>query len=61
MAKPQKKSKGQSTIEYIILVAAVIGGLLVFLSGTFNQSYERSINSALNGMENMAERVRVGR
>ena len=58
--KPRKK-KGQSTIEYIILVAAVIGALLVFLPGTFQSAYEATLSSATNGMEAMGNRLRTSR
>ena len=37
MVKPRKKKKGQSTVEYIILVAAIIGALIIFLPGTFRK------------------------
>ena len=58
--KPRKK-KGQSTIEYIILVAAVIGALLVFLPNTFQTAYEATLNSATNGMEDMGDRLSASR
>ena len=58
---PQKKKKGQSTIEYIILVAAIIGALLVFLPGTFQTSYEATLSEGTNGMENMAWRLSQSR
>ena len=55
--QPQKKRKGQSTVEYIILVAAIIGALIIFLPGTFINSYEAALNSGTSGMENMADRL----
>ena len=59
--KPRKKKKGQSTIEYIILVAAVIGALLIFLPGTFRTSYNAALVSGTNGMEDMANRLSTSR
>ncbi len=59
--KEPRKKKGQSTIEYIILVAAVIGALLVFLPNTFQTAYEATLNSATNGMEEMADRLSSSR
>lgn len=54
------KRKGQSTVEYIILVAAVIAVILVFLGGT-NSPFRTAFNDALtqgtNGMTNMANRL----
>jgi len=58
---PQKRKKGQSTIEYIILVAAIIGALLAFLPGTFRNAYEATLNSGTNGMEDMANRLQLSR
>ena len=59
--KPQKKNKGQSTVEYIILVAAVIGALIIFLPGTFKTAYNAALVSGTNGMTNMADRLSVSR
>lgn len=58
--KPKKK-KGQSTIEYIILVAAIIGALLVFLPNTFQDAYNAALSEGTDGMENMAERLTASR
>ena len=58
---PRKKKKGQSTVEYIILVAAVIGALLIFLPNTFQDAYNATLRSGTNGMENMADRLRLSR
>ena len=54
--KPRKK-KGQSTVEYIILVAAVIAGLIAFLPNTFKKAYNATLVSGTNGMEAMANRL----
>jgi len=58
---PTRKKKGQSTVEYIILVAAIIGALIVFLPGGFQTAYEATLNSGTNGMENMAGRLSSSR
>lgn len=57
MLKPQKKKKGQSTVEYIILVAAIIAALIIFLPGTFQNAFNAALMSGTNGMENMADRL----
>ena len=57
MVRPQKKKKGQSTVEYIILVAAIIGALIIFLPGTFTNAFNAALRSGTNGMENMADRL----
>ena len=54
------KAKGQSTVEYIILVAAVIAALLFFLP-TFRQSVEDTMEKGTNGMLNMAVRLESSR
>ena len=61
MLKPQKKKKGQSTVEYIILVAAIIGALIIFLPGVFTTAFNAALASGTNGMENMADRLSVSR
>ncbi len=58
-----RKKKGQSTIEYIILVAAVIGALLLFLgpSGGFRAAFTATLTEGTNGMEDMANRLSSSR
>jgi hypothetical protein len=56
-AQPQGKKKGQSTVEYIILVAAIIGALIIFLPGIFTTAYNATLSSGTNGMEDMANRL----
>lgn len=58
--KLQKKKKGQSTLEYIILVTGVIVVLLVFLNpqgGVFNKAFNSTLAEGTNGMLNMAQRL----
>ena len=59
--KPQKKRKGQSTVEYIILVAAIIGALIIFLPTTFQNAFNQALQSGTNGMVNMADRLSASR
>ena len=56
-AQSRKKRKGQSTVEYLILVAAVIAALIVFLPGAFTTAYNATLHQGINGMENMAFRL----
>ena len=61
MRKPRKK--GQSTVEYIILVAAIIAALIVFLKpgGIFQSAYNNALVQGTDGMEDMANRLRTSR
>ena len=62
--KQQKKKKGQSTLEYIILVTGVIAvlfGLLNPTTGVFTQGFEDTIGQGTNGMTDMANRLRFAR
>lgn len=52
-----KKKKGQSTIEYIILVAAVIAAILVFVPGTFKSAFNETLRQGSNGMIEIANRL----
>ena len=58
--KPCRK-KGQSTVEYIILVAAVIGALIVFLPNTFQTAYNQTLTDGTTGMTDMAGRLSTSR
>ena len=55
---------GQSTVEYLILVAGVIAILIIFV-GTpgsgFRAALGNTYESATNGMQNMADRLQNSR
>ena len=55
----KRRKKGQSTIEYLVLVAGVIAAMILFLkpNGPFAQSYNRTLTQGTNGMENLAGRL----
>jgi hypothetical protein len=59
MVKNNRRKKGQSTLEYIILVTGVIAILIVFLrpGGGFNTSLNETLKAGTNGMTNMARRL----
>lgn len=51
--------RAQSTIEYILVVAAVIVAVLIFLSrnGIFQNALNATYDANINSMLNMAERI----
>ena len=54
-----KFKKGQSTVEYILLVTAVIAVILVATSqgGAFRTRMTNAVDTATSGMEDMAGRL----
>ena len=59
----RKKKKGQSTVEYIILVAAVLAVIIVFLkpNGVFSTALNDTLKTGTNGMLDMANRLAISR
>lgn len=56
--------QGQSTVEYIILVAAVVAVILLFAGSgdsPFRKAFNKALISGTNGMENMAWRLEGSR
>ena len=51
--------EGQSTIEYILIVAGVLVAVLVFLSnnGIFQNALNATYDTNINSMLNAAERI----
>lgn len=59
IAKSQKQKKGQSTVEYIVLVAAVVAAALFMLkpNGLFRTSLNTTLGSQMGQMEDMSTRL----
>jgi uncharacterized protein (UPF0333 family) len=57
-----RKNKGQSTIEYILLAAAVIAVLVIFLrpNGPFASSYNSALSDSAESMNSMTGRLTAG-
>ena len=57
------RKDGQSTVEYIILVAAVLAVLIIFLrpGGVFYKAYNQTLNTGTSGMTDMADRLSTSR
>ncbi len=56
-----QRSRGQSTLEYLVLVTAVVAAVLAFLPATFQTALNATLNQATNGMTNMAGRLSTAR
>ena len=55
-----KRKKGQSTVEYIILVTAVVAVIIFFVvvpNSPFRQKMNLTLDTATNSMTNMAARL----
>ncbi|MFC1510571.1 class III signal peptide-containing protein [Candidatus Omnitrophota bacterium] len=57
LVNKDKQKKGQSTVEYILLFAAIIAVLMVFLAGPFRDSVEGTVTSAGSEVDVMAGRL----
>jgi len=55
----QRKKKGQTTIEYIIVVTGVIAVIIIFFGpgGPFRTAYNNTMTYGTNGMDAMANRL----
>ena len=55
----RRESSGQSTVEYLILVALVVAATLVFLSrnGIFQQVFNKVYEVNINHMLNLGEEI----
>ena len=62
MTRKYKKG-GQSTVEYIILVATILAALIIFLrpGGVFQKAYNQTLNTGTDGMQDMADRLSTSR
>ncbi len=56
---PRQGGAGQSTVEYILLVAAVIAVIILFTGpgGAFRTKLQSTIDKTTNGMGDMANRL----
>ena len=59
----ESRGSGQSTVEYVLLVTAVIGVMIFFLTNK-NQGLQGKLNSTLgtasNSIGNMTDRLQAG-
>lgn len=59
LLRMKKKKKGQSTMEYLLVVGVVLGVLVVFLgpSGLFQGAYNSTLQFGTSSMDMMANRL----
>lgn len=57
LKKLREKNRGQSTLEYILLVTAIIAIVVTFQTGVFKTRVNTTIDLATNGMVDMAKRL----
>ncbi|MBF0479874.1 MAG: class III signal peptide-containing protein [Candidatus Omnitrophica bacterium] len=57
------QNKGQSTVEYIVLVTAVIAVIIVFLSkgGPFQKTVNQTLTDAKSSMNSMSTKLKNSR
>ena len=58
-----KKKKGQSTLEYMLLLTGVVVVMILFLGPNqeFSKRYQDTFNQATDSMVNMGKRLRDSR
>ncbi len=49
--------KGQSTLEYVIILTAIIGGILFAATQFIKPRVENSLNSVTNKMEEQVNKI----
>ena len=58
----RKNKKGQSTVEYVLLVTAVVSVMIVFATNKdhgFQQQLNSTLNTAASDMNDMADRLQT--
>lgn len=63
MYNHKRKRKGQSTIEYLVVLAGVVAVILIFLQpgGLYERRITDTYSAGTDGMVNMANRLRDSR
>ena len=59
MVKRSQKKEGQSTVEYVVLVSAVLGAVILFLTpgGVFRKTTNQTFTDMSKGVNTMSDRV----
>ena len=54
----RRNRKGQSTLEYVIVLAVIITAMITFAGGAFKQRLSNALDTATNSMEGVVGRIR---
>ena len=54
----RKRTKGQSTLEYIIVLAVIIAAIILFAATTFKTKYRDALGNVTDQMTNVMDRIR---
>ena len=52
-----RNKKGQSTLEYVIVLAAIISAIIIFAKGTFTSRLGNALDNVTNQMQNVIGRI----
>lgn len=52
-----RNKKGQSTLEYIIVIAVIVAALIAFATTQFGQKYTSALNGLTDQMANVVNRI----
>ena len=52
-----RKSRGQSVLEYVIILTVIIAAILLFARGVLTTNLQNSLNNAAVQMENAAKKI----
>jgi len=53
-----RSKKAQSTLEYIIVLAAIIAAIIIFATGTFSTKYTNALSNVTDRMANVLNRIK---
>lgn len=53
----RRNRKAQSTLEYVIVLAAIIAAVIIFATGTFTTKINSSLEHVANEMQNVVQRI----
>ncbi|MDP2905127.1 MAG: hypothetical protein Q8O22_02335 [Candidatus Omnitrophota bacterium] len=54
------RKKGQSTLEYVLILTAIIGAIILAASTFIGPRVQNSINHVTNQMQEQVERIQFG-